>query len=469
MAQTPTRVQYRVGPTTQTSQGGAVQTLNIALPDPTPVAGNTLVAYCSWSSATILANTPTDDKGNTWFKGPAAQDATNGLTGQTFYSLAVLSGTQVVTFSLASSISGNSSFGCHLGEIFNAPTFDASHAATGTTSTISAGTFTETSGDYIFMGGTCDNPGVVNGAFTVGTGYQFAGESGWDFFAVEDGISSSSSVTPSFTYNCAGSVASAIALKPGASGGALSAGVRFYSIQTLNQPSAQTTPVTIPFSTVGRNWIFETVTVKNGNVTGITDSKGNTWSSILTEPFGGTGSNQVQMAFCQNCNPDPNMTVTLTMNATVTNGQLWVGFEDTTGGTNTPWDTNGPWVLNGSSALFGTPTDSGLINAATVNTLAQAHELVVCLQQEVSETVKSVSPGYFEKDYSGVYAGSDFEEDGGLLGYNAPTTASFQTSFTYADLNGAQAISEWACICGAFKAPAIANACEQGLLGVGAC
>lgn len=422
------------------------------LPRPSQ-AGDCLILAAQWGSSSATGSVA-DDQGNTWVAGPVAQDSGSSTSLQIFYALNVAANTRRITFTNSASTSFPEVQLFSFNNIATASAVDGTATAAVSSGTVlQSGSITTTiDGDLIFQVGCLHGAGGPSApiTWTKNSGFNLTGPnttalmcSQWGIQGTHGAINPSltSSVSASFTLSCT------IALKPGSGGGVFPpAGISANRINyicftgLLGTPSA--TSWTFPFPCAGNLLVIGNEGLDGQQITGITDSNGNTWTAAVdvVAPV----SHHCAIWRAQNATPSEALTVTITFNAAVgspASGAPCLYFIDiTTGG-----------VLDVTATSQGNSAASSGSITGTVLTPTVANGLLISYQQNEGETITDVTPGYIESPDIGVYALDGVEKDGGLQIYYYSTTGQITTIWTYSNYESSTAIGNYFSVSAAFK------------------
>jgi hypothetical protein len=345
-AQTPGLVRWASGSSSNTGSivgGGTASNYTFRLPEVTQ-AGNA-IALCVVSDDSSNTPTVTDDApggSNTWVNVVSGLDSTNHMRARLWLASNVKAGTRTIT--PAFTATNPARVAVTGAEFFNVGVVDVSNSASSASgsSTMLAGSITPTvSGDLIYQCGVRSQTPSLN----VATPYTAGSQSNitWNLQATDnlDGLvsqwgiyNSTAAINPQLTMaNASGYVAASMALKGASAGSPLPAGMQIVGIEhiALSKPVGGTTPKFMQFATAG-NLLVASIGPGGANyqVSSITDSKANTWTSSGAV-LGDGNAGKSQRFYAQNATSGNNLTLT-------TN---WTGGDATTDATILWYDVTG--------------------------------------------------------------------------------------------------------------------------------
>jgi hypothetical protein len=340
----PTLVQNVSSYTNRDVEVGNDFIINLTNPS---LANNCLILALTNAYTSTRTITVSDDKGNTWTRGPHIDFVANTETTTIFYALGVAAGTQTISIHFDASI-----FNVHatVSEWYNIATIAAangSSAAFDVASPISAGSFTpgnnDANGGNLIYHHAIAIPGtgalgnltsLVSG-ITAGTGFTLASANrqlaAISQYAVQ---TTAAAINPTFTV-AQGSGADrfntiAIAFKAAAAGTAPAAReIRVRNMQHTFHPWPGSSTVNLPSS---GNLLALTAPVNTGQdeITNVTDSKGNAWTKLA-----GESRESPQVWYAVNATPGSDLTISFNVdNGTGISVIAW----DITGAATAPFD-----------------------------------------------------------------------------------------------------------------------------------
>jgi hypothetical protein len=425
----------------------------VNLENPT-LANNCLILALTNAYTTTRTITVSDDKGNTWTRGPHTDFVANTETTTILYALGVAAGTQKITIHFDASI-----FNVHatVSEWYNIATSAAangSSAASDVASPVSPGSFTpgnnDANGGNLIYHHAIAIPGAGSlglttsavTAITPGTGFTLASANrqlaSISQYAVQ---TTAAAINPTLTVAQASGTdhfnTVAIAFKAAAAGTApATKGIRVQNMQHTVHPWPGSWTVNLPSS---GNLLALTAPVNTGQdaITGVTDSKGNAWTKVA-------GESQFSPQVWYAVNAAPGSDLTISFNIANNTGIIIIAW-DIAGAATAPFDKFAE--ATGAQANAGDD-----ITSAPVITPTTANGLVIGLVNEYTGPPTSmIGAGYVADHvyYTGETDGSLMDMgDGTAHIYNADTS---QLSFGWHQTNHPPT-SGWFAIAVAFRA-----------------
>jgi len=340
----PTLVQNVSTYTNRDGEVGNDFIINLTNPS---LANNCLILALTNAYTSTRTITVSDDKGNSWTRGPHIDFVANTETTTIFYALGVAAGTQTIMIHFDASI-----FNVHatVSEWYNIATVAAangSSAAFDVANPISAGSFTPGNNDanggnliYHYAvaipgSGSLGNLTSTVSGITPGAGFTLASANrqlaSISQYAVQ---TTAAAINPTLAV-AQGAGADhfntiAIAFRAAAAGTAPAArGIRVQNMQHTFHPWAGPSTVNLPSS---GNLLALTAPVNTGQdeITNVTDSKGNTWTKLAGESL---ESPQVWYAV----NATPGSDLTISFNVDNGTGIIVIAW-DITGAATAPFD-----------------------------------------------------------------------------------------------------------------------------------
>ena len=367
----PTLVQNLSSYTNRDAEVGNDFIINLANPS---LANNCLILALTNAYSPTRTISVSDDKGNTWTKGPHTDFVANTQTTTIYYALGVVAGTQTITIHFDAAI-----FNVHatVSEWYNIATSAAangSSAASDVASPVSPGTFTPgnndaNGGNLIYHhaiaipgAGSLGNLASTVSAITVGTGFTLASANrqlaSISQYSVQ---TTAAAINPTLTVGEADHFNTiAIALRAAVAGTAPSTrGIRVQNVQHTFHPWSGSTTVNLPSS---GNLLALTAPVNTGQdaITGVSDSKGNSWTKVAGESL-----DSPQFWYAVNAAPASDLTISFNL---ANNTALVVMAWDIIGAATAPFDKFAE--ATGAQALAGDDiTGAPLITPTTANGL----------------------------------------------------------------------------------------------------
>lgn len=454
---TPTLVQAVDGSVTE-SNNLAESVSSYTLPFAQPILSGNLAVFCvSWGDVTSTL-TMSDDKGGTWTPGPTVADATNVQSAALFYQANVTSGLQKPKIAF----SGTPNFvQCSAYEFYNVATSTPtdgsnSHNVTSGATALTAGSITTTiDGDLIFAWFAADsNTGTVN-TWTAGTNFTLISANNLigDYLTAEIQVQGThGAINPPLTSaNSIGYIALSIAFKAAAAGTAPT-GNYIGSIahrNTKNEtdlsvsfqaPSSGNHPVIVYVSGAGSGGTLR-------HITGITDSKSNTWVQAGSGQET-SGQGVVQIWYSEGATTASTLSLTVTLAGTNTGGA---------GDTFMFYDAFGLATsssLDSQQGFTGTDSSSTSFTVATITPITSGCLLFTGLsvaKDTITNCTGSPSTAYFNSTNTGGETPPAHEdEDNGWAIMLSATTS--QQSWTWTHDNSQQTgVGSWQQFVAAFK------------------
>jgi len=373
-AQTPTLVQHVSCPNSRNFGAQQSNTPDYFCPLPEPTqAGNTIIlAFQSTTGSGDSTFTVSDDKSNTWARVNSAPDGNNNAYIAVWVAQNVAAGTRTLkvhrntyTYNFAASAS----------EFYNVGAVDTSSCSLGSSSTSeTAGSITPSAGDLIWQWAAVPGFGATS-SFAAGSQSgitcELLGTDLWDGDASQYGIwNGTGSINPTLTSGTSLAFNScAVAMKASAAGNAPSAAFRVVHMLHQQHPQGAANPWPMQFPSLG-NLIVVSYGGGGSQITGITSSPSNSWTS--TGAFVGsqattTGS---QIYYAANATTANNLTMSVTRSDTVEDGTLMT--YDVVGAAASPFDKD-----SGGQTGDQTTEVSSLTTCSNCLTPSTAHELVI--------------------------------------------------------------------------------------------
>jgi hypothetical protein len=373
-AQTPTLVQHASCPNSRNSGGAQSSTPVYKCPLPEPSqGGNTLIAaVVSYSGSTY---TMSDDQSNSWTLVNSLTNSGNNDYVAIYVASNVKSGTRMVSLQRNP---GTDNVAISVSEYYNVGVVDVSscHIGSSSSTTITAGSVTPTiSGDLLWQwavsptgGGAL--PSSVS-SFAAGSqpniSWQLNGTDLYDGDAVQAGVyNATTAINPSFTTGTSLFFDScAVALKAASAGTAPTQAFRIIHMLHQQHPKSAANPFPIQFPTSG-NLIVTSYISGGSNISSVSSSPSNTWSSTGT-PAGSEGVTALsQIYYAANAATANNMTVSFTRNDNTSDGTLMM--YDFTGASATPFDKDsGGQTGNQTSQVGSFATCNGCLTPSAAN------------------------------------------------------------------------------------------------------
>lgn len=432
----PALVQSVSHPAMSTS---AIGFLKVSLPNPS-LAHNALLVGCTWGDASAKA-TVSDDKGNTWTKGPVAQDSPRFQSAQVFYALNAAAGTRLITITFSAPTSFVQCVASEWYNIAETNALDASGAAvTKSAGTIAAGNITtRTDGDLIFQYAFADDVdwSASPVAWTAGQGFTLITADGTSAAASQYQVQTThGSVSPALSVSPGvfSGVTSTVALKAAAAGTPPAPGIRVKSIQVFNAPQYMSSVPQILELQVPATGNLIALAWNGGTTelpTSIASSPSNAWSHVPQSADNNGYS--MWMWYAENASTSPTMAITIT-HATAPYFTT-IAVYDITGAATSAFDTSAS-----ITGHFSAP--SGIVTGPTV-TPGTANGLVVGAIQEYSQTATAVSIGYFDSALTKEYQLLTLDQDGGYMHYYNPDTSAVHINWTYSDHEQGLDVGNW--------------------------
>ena len=345
-AQTPGLVRWASGSSSNTASvagGGPASNYTFRLPEVTE-AGNA-IALCVVSGDASNTAAVTDDApggSNTYSEVVTGVDSSNHMIARIWVALNVKAGTRTITPAFTATNPDRVAVtGAEFYNVASSAAVEASSSFTSTSgsATMSAGSITPTTaGDLIYQCGVRSQTPSTN-SYTAGSQSNIT----WNLQATDtlDGLvsqwgvyNSTATIDPQLTMSSnSGYVSAAIALKAASAGKPLPSGMQIIGIEhiALSKPIGGITPKFMQFPSSGNLLVASTgFGGSNYQVSGITDSAGNTWAS--TGPVLGDGNaGKSQRFYAQNAKSANNLTlaVNTTGGDSTTDGNIL--FYDVTG------------------------------------------------------------------------------------------------------------------------------------------
>lgn len=304
------------------------------------ISGNTILIGVN-NNTGASPSSVTDDQGNT-YTGIAAKASGQQIN---VYCLTNITNTPkniIVNYGGA----GKNFIGLHVAEFFNVtsctPTVTVTtNSGAGTSAT--AGSFSPTSGDLIVNYILQDSTAPMS-SWTLGAGFTWSTARNLDISdAIQFRVAPGGAINPTATLSTSRSWMSvAVSLPSGSQGSAPSSVFRVLRYQNDNiQSSLNASPHLVQFPCSGNLIVMPWQGAPGRHVTGITDSKSNTWTNADTgtgyAQSGGSGVAQGWYAANPTCGMD--LVLTVTWDGGDCSGGCMVGFFDITGAAVAPYDT----------------------------------------------------------------------------------------------------------------------------------
>lgn len=280
--------------------GGLVSAYHAKLPNASQ-AGNCLVLF-GQSQNNFTSLSVTDDQSNTWVAGPISA-ASQGEQSFAFYALNIAANTRVINLNASSAAATHVS--AYVMEVKGCATsnaLDGSSAATGTSSSAAAGSFTPSvSGDLVLHWVSVTNIFVGPGTSTITPGTSFLLTAGQviddNTFLAQRVYNSTSSLNPTMTLSASLQWESvSIALKSSAAGASPSAAFRIKAIQHQNvNRTAGTYTEYVPCT--GNTLVLIGEGTADYEISSITDNHSNTYTRSSATNSGNVGFHSVGGTF----------------------------------------------------------------------------------------------------------------------------------------------------------------------------
>ena len=425
--------------------GTGLQTYVFTLPNATQ-AGNCIVLAGQFGVNAGITLSITDDKGQTY-----TIDKQNSNTNQTVFiahfANTVAGAKQITVTYTGAAATYNDMWGGEFNNIATSSPVDSSNGASGTGTTAAAGnlTFSQT-GDLIVQVCEQDSTGAVAG-WTAGShanitwaladadrgnGAEVCQAVQWGVYNATTTFSPQMGLTPSGGWNTV-----AVAFKSASAGSAEPSAVYVKDVNHYNvvsAPSGTAYQATIPPSC---NCIVVTFVTPSGNdITGITDSHGNTYAQIGLFPgVNGSGDIMIWAAFGAACSQD--MTLTIATSGTAPLSDLVV------------YGIQSPRVLQldtgfgtgGWATAYGTQSAGGNLSSVS-GTPSTANGILIAACGCNNPQIRGLVTGNSDTTYSPQEASTgDLDENNGKGHYYNPDTS----SFTFVWTTAGSALGGWAC------------------------
>lgn len=436
---------------------------DIVLPHPT-LSGNCMVVGMTCDNTNTPTITVTDDKGNTYTQIASIVDTTNGQLTVIFAALNLIAGATVLHVSPSTTSSFLSPAYAEFNNVATASAQDGHNSAFsgGGSTSVQPGSFTTTAaGDLIVQYANRNAHGA-------GTEETWSNSSPW-VFAVADRIdgqtlqyqiqASAGAINPLVTLAASQPWATCgIALKSASAGTPLPAGLRIIRLLHHNTQNGTDTSVTVQFPTSVANGLIVVANSGPSQVTAVTDSASNSYTSIGSTIVNLEGA---AMFYAKNTTPSNSMTQTHTMSGgqSGSHGSSCFIYEiqgaDTTAPLDTTFGTSGFASASGTQATGGA---GGNVPTFTATPGAQ-NELIIIVGSMQADTATGWASPTGAQQMATTYTGennpanADENNPAGLF-FNGVSTAAITPTFTHDTINSA-GVGNWTVAGAAFKtAPA---------------
>lgn len=378
-AQSPTLVQHVSCPNSG-AIGSGINGAMSSTPDykcPLPEltqAGNALVLGLFSNNANSATYTVSDDKSNTWTLGPSATDS-SGNTIRIYYALNIAANTHMVNIHLSALTNGF--LAVSISEFYNVATsaaIDGSscNASASSGTSITAGSFTPTSGDLIWQF-AADANSVRVSPFIIGSQsnitWAFLGTDIHDGDASQYGIwSGSGAINPTFTAGTSEPWDScAIALKQASAGNAPTKSFRIVHMLHAQQASSESFPYNGQFPSSG-NLLTLVFSSGSNTITGVSSTPSNTWTATGPPVFNGS---EADIYYAANASTSNALTFSVAQSGT-NSGTVFMMYDVAGAATSSPLD-----VDSGGQTGSQTSTVNSLTTCSNCLTPHSANELVL--------------------------------------------------------------------------------------------
>lgn len=429
--------------------------------------GNCLVLMMTYDQSTTPTITVADNIGtNTWQLGKQEIDTGAGQGFSIYYALSVASGTRDITVSF--NVATETFIAVHGMEFSNvaaSSATDGNNGNFGAGLTATAGSVTPTQTGDLVIQGMFTSHAVAASTFVAGTGqanisWNLATSDLQDGMAMQWGVyNSTSALNPQMTYTTggtAGFVTACLFLKASASaqGSDVPSGIRIRGIQHISLLSSKggaSSPVTVAFPCVGNALVLAIMAGQPiasspppANVTAITDTNGNNWTS--NSEYDGGSNNDCQFWYVQNASTSPNMTMTVSLSAVAKDYTLLC--YDITGAavSGTFYDASSLGTATGnqttnSSTLVGSSSTPSATNALVIGMLGTDTNTAITITAGLTDNM-----WYNNDNFDVVSANTDANNGWGHAYVSNPVA----TQFTYNYLFATDPQKTWSSMSAAF-------------------
>jgi hypothetical protein len=448
----PTLVQHVSGSSTRTWQiQGPSYCYKLPLPAPA-IGGNAIVVGVTFGSN--VKPTVTDDQNDTYAIAANYYDSSDQQSAAIAAAFNVASGAREIKVCFSGNPGNNVQ--PMATELTNVVGVDGSGSGnTGSGTSVTSGSLTPSaSGDLAYQ--IAFSTSVHQSSFTAGSGQALLSADVMDGWAGQYGVlSSTSSITPTMGLgNSDNWVTAAVLFKTGTTGG-VPAGLRVVHLMHENigyhtsaggSGAAFPSPLTVQFPCSGN---LVVAMAGGGNapqlITGITDSKANSWSNAAQTT---TGGNTAMAYYAPQANCSTDLAVTTTWNGG--SGDYTIFFYDVANAAPAPLDTSftsNDSDSNGSN--FNTPGNYTVPKSLTPST---SNEIVFTEMMEDFNTSVNIAPGLFDCAYfdGETLDGPEPVDENNAWGHYI-TTSTSPVSFTWIVLNQSEAIGGYTALAVAFK------------------